>query len=285
MVKNIVSIESAINFIEKNLNGKISLETVAERNCYSKYYLHRIFADVTGITIHNYILRRQLTEGAGLLTFSKKPIIEIAFMCGYESQQAFSTAFKSMYKMSPAEYRKRQEFYPLQLKILLHKKLNLNISKKDIRFAEAVDIPDWMKFVDLIVDGFPHLDKSDYLQKLKSAIGKRQALVLKQKRAILGAVIFSSKRSSIEFMGVHPQYRSCGIQKLFLEKLMEEYLFGESVSITTYREKDKADTGYRNELIQLGFVEGELLTEFGYPTQRFIFYRRGHTLNGEDRTA
>ena len=41
--------------------------------------------------------------------------------------------------------------------------------------------------------------------------------------------------------------------------------------MTTYREGDKADTGYRNLLKQLGFAERELLVEFGYPTQRFVY--------------
>ena len=71
-------------------------------------------------------------------------------------------------------------------------------------------------------------------------------------------------------MGVHPQYRSYGIPKLFLDKLMNEYLPQQEISTTTYRENDKADTGYRNELKQLGFAERELLIEFGYPTQRFV---------------
>ena len=40
--------------------------------------------------------------------------------------------------------------------------------------------------------------------------------------------------------------------------------------VTTFREGDKADTGYRNTFIGLGFVEDELLVEYGYPTQRLI---------------
>ena len=40
--------------------------------------------------------------------------------------------------------------------------------------------------------------------------------------------------------------------------------------MTTYREDDKADTGHRDLLKQLGFAERELLVEFGYPTQRFV---------------
>ena len=45
---------------------------------------------------------------------------------------------------------------------------------------------------------------------------------------------------------------------------------GQEISTTTYRKQDKADTGHRDLLLQLGFAERELLTEFGYPTQRFV---------------
>ena len=77
---------------------------------YSKYHLHRLFAETVGMTVHDYVQRRQLTEAAKLLIFSDKPILEIAFQCGYESQQSFSAAFKSMYKLPPAAYRNNQNF-------------------------------------------------------------------------------------------------------------------------------------------------------------------------------
>ena len=51
---------------------------------------------------------------------------------------------------------------------------------------------------------------------------------------------------------------------------MNELLADRSISITTFREGDKADTGYRDAYLNLGFAEAELLTEFGYPTQRLI---------------
>ena len=44
---------------------------------------------------------------------------------------------------------------------------------------------------------------------------------------------------------------------------------GREISITTFRQGDKADTGQREAYKRLGFAEAELLTEFGYPTQRF----------------
>ncbi len=271
MENQVISIEIVIDYIENHLDGKLELETVANAVHYSKYHLHRMFTDTVGMTIHDYVLRRQLTEAAKLLVFSERPIIEIAFICGYESQQAFTTSFKSMYKLPPAEYRERQEFYPLQLRFSLHKKIStMEISKSNIRLAEMSDIPAWIKLVYLVIDGFPCLDETEYLEKLKYYIKAKQALIMKHEDIAVGVMGFSYDTGSIEFLGVHPQYRNKGVQKAFLDKLMEDYLPGREISITTYREKDRADTGYRDQLKELGFAEKELLVEFGYPTQRFV---------------
>jgi GNAT superfamily N-acetyltransferase len=86
-------------------------------------------------------------------------------------------------------------------------------------------------------------------------------------------MLFSYKTGSIDFMGTHPLYRKKGIPKAFLDKVIGDLLIGKDISITTYREGDKADTGYRKEILNLGFAEAELLIEFGYPTQRFMLQK------------
>lgn len=269
--KTVMSIETVIDYIEANLDGKLDLEMVAEAVHYSKYHLHRMFTSAVGMTIHDYVQRRQLTEAAKLLVFSDRPIIEVAFICGYESQQAFSSAFKSMYKIPPAEYRDNREFYPLQLRFALHRNVaNKVFTKNDICLAEKTDIPAWMNLMRLVIDGYPVMDEADYLSKLITAINEKCALVLKDNGVLIGAMAFSSQSGCIDFLGINPQYRKQGIQKLFLDALMEIYLPGQEISMTTYREGDKADTGHRDILKQLGFAEKELLIEFGYPTQRFV---------------
>ena len=242
--KSVIDIEAVISYIENNLDGKVELDTVARYVHYSKYYIHRMFTKTVGMTIHDYVVRRQLTEAAKLLVFSTKPIIEIAFICGYESQPAFTVAFKAMYKITP--------------------------SKSDIRLAKMEDISAWMELVRLVIDGYPNLNELEYIEKLKVCIEQRNALILEKQNTVVGVMAFSYDTGSIEFMGIHPQYRNKGIQKLFLDKLIEEYIPDREISTTTYRKHDRADTGYRNELMQLGFAERELLIEFGYPTQRFV---------------
>ena len=268
---SVTRIEAVIDYIESHLDGKLELETVAEAVHYSKYHLHRLFTDTVGMTIHDYVQRRQLTEAAKLLVFSDQPIIEIALICGYESQQSFSLAFKAMYKSPPAEYRENRCFYPLQLRFTLHRNMSaVKFTMQDIRLARREDVPDWMNLMRLVIDGYPVMDEADYSAKLEESIDEKRALVLKAGNVLIGAMAFTYSPGSIEFLGVHPQYRNRGIQRLFLDALLETYLPGQEISTTTYRDRDKADTGHRDLLLQLGFAEKELLTEFGYPTQRFV---------------
>jgi len=81
------------------------------------------------ITKNNYIQRRRLTEGARLLIFTDKQIMEIALFAGYETQQSFTIGFKSLFKCSPQAFRKKQDFYPLQLKFTVDGKEKLRGDK------------------------------------------------------------------------------------------------------------------------------------------------------------
>lgn len=277
MQNNIEKVIAAIDYIENHLSDKVDLELVAEAVHYSKYYLHRIFTKTVGLTVHDYVKRRQLTEAAKLLVFSDKPIIEIAFIAGYESQQAFSDIFKLMYKKSPGQYRNDEEFYPLQLRYILNKNpmaLDQKIDlEKAIQFASMEDIPKWIELVRLVVDGFPCLEEKQYMEQLKDCIQKKQALILKDNDIAIGIMGITIATGSIDFLGIHPQYRKQGITQAFLKKAISLLITSDEISVTTFREGDKADTGYRNIFKNLGFAEAELLVEFGYPTQRFVLQK------------
>jgi len=273
-MKNLDKVQAAIEYIESHLTQKLDLDAIAEAVHYSKYHLHRTFSKTVGLTVHEYLQRRQLTEAAKLLVFSNKPILDIALLAGYESQQAFTSIFKDMYKQSPNKYRQNEKFYPLQLKFEFEGNYNMLDSTKDfhwnITYASENDIPCWMNLVRLAIDGFPHLHEDEHIQTLQQRIKAKQALILKDGEIAVGIMLFSYKNGSIDFMGTHPLYKRQGIPRALLHKVAGELLKEKEISITTYREGDKADTGQRKEIIELGFAEAELLVEFGYPTQRFV---------------
>lgn len=89
-------------------------DALAQALHYSKYHLQHAFAEAMGLPLSEYALRRRLTRAARLLTSTRAPILDIALACGYESQQAFSAAFRAAYRCAPGRFRRERRFYPLQ---------------------------------------------------------------------------------------------------------------------------------------------------------------------------
>lgn len=139
---NLQVIRFLIDYIEDHISEEISLDKLADAAGYSKYHLHRIFTGLVGFSLHQYIMRRKLTEAAKALIFSNKSIIQISLEAGYDSQQAFMLAFKSMYKLTPQKFRLKHQFRPIQLKF----EVNGNLTKlkgdriMDIEMVEKEEV-------------------------------------------------------------------------------------------------------------------------------------------------
>lgn len=110
-------VEKVVEYIENHLSEDLSLNKIAKELSYSKFYIARSFAEKTGCTIFKYIQGRRLTIAAQKLVETQKPIIEIAYEAHYNSQQAFTLAFKQLYSVTPQIYRKNRIFYPKQTRI------------------------------------------------------------------------------------------------------------------------------------------------------------------------
>ncbi|MEK4628574.1 AraC family transcriptional regulator [Solibacillus sp. FSL R7-0682] len=98
-------IQNIIETLEANLLEQWQLENYARKIGYSKFYLTRQFKKETGLTIGAYIRKRRLAISALLLLHSELSILEISFECLFQSQEAFSRAFKELYNMPPGKYR------------------------------------------------------------------------------------------------------------------------------------------------------------------------------------
>lgn len=113
-------VKKALNYIEDNIGKELNVDKIAKNVGYSKFYLNRIFSEYTGITIYKYLQSRRLTIAAEKLIKTDEPITQIAFEAGYDSQQAFSLAFKQLYVYPPKIYRGIGVFAPKQNRISLH---------------------------------------------------------------------------------------------------------------------------------------------------------------------
>ncbi|TGB80739.1 AraC family transcriptional regulator [Escherichia sp. E4694] len=98
-------IQQLAGIIEGNLNSSLSVKVLAERSGYSERWLYKLFQDVTGISVAQYIRRRKLTLAALLLRHTSRRITDISLMYEFSSPQAFSRAFRQQFKVSPVQYR------------------------------------------------------------------------------------------------------------------------------------------------------------------------------------
>ena len=110
-------VKEVLDYIEKNLEKEINLDNISKNIGYSKFYLNRIFTTHTGITMYKYLQNRRLTVAAEKLVKTDKPITQIAYEAGYDTQQSFSFAFKQMYLYPPKIYRDIGVFMPKQNRI------------------------------------------------------------------------------------------------------------------------------------------------------------------------
>lgn len=97
--------ESAIDYIEQNLEQEISYScAAAEANCSTFHFL-RMFSVVTGTTLGEYIRRRRLSMAALQLSLEGGSIASLAARYGYDSPDAFARAFKREFDTTPSEAR------------------------------------------------------------------------------------------------------------------------------------------------------------------------------------
>jgi AraC family transcriptional regulator len=99
-------INLALNYVNDNLNKKISIEDLASAAHFSPFHFHRIFQTLMNESVGNYINRIKLEKASQKLSYTNKSILEISLDLGFSSIATFSRAFKNYFDSTPTHYRK-----------------------------------------------------------------------------------------------------------------------------------------------------------------------------------
>ncbi|MBS9425101.1 helix-turn-helix domain-containing protein [Photorhabdus caribbeanensis] len=105
MSENVVN--DIVRWLETQLqrNEGIKIATIADRSGYSKWHLQRVFKEVKGYTLGEYVRKRRLHEAARSLREENLPILDIALQYGFSSQATFTRIFKKHFNTTPARFR------------------------------------------------------------------------------------------------------------------------------------------------------------------------------------
>lgn len=101
------AISNSISYIENNLQDKLEMNELAEQIFFSKTHYQRLFQTVVGEPVMEYIKKRRLQQACQALLQTKTTILDIALQYGYTSHEGFTRAFKALYGMPPAQFRKK----------------------------------------------------------------------------------------------------------------------------------------------------------------------------------
>ncbi|EJA7359012.1 helix-turn-helix transcriptional regulator [Vibrio alginolyticus] len=96
--------QKAIKYIEGNIEKDITLEGLAAHMSMSIATLKRRLA-ADDLSFSQILKVKRINFAATQLRKSEKSITEIAFESGFKSAAHFSTAFKSVYNMTPKDFR------------------------------------------------------------------------------------------------------------------------------------------------------------------------------------
>lgn len=141
-------------------------------------------------------------------------------------------------------------------------------------FANENDIDSWMKLVREVRWNFPGLETEESLiehrQTVLKFIKSSEAICIKDRNTTVAVLLFSKEHNMICFLAVLPEYRKRGYASELMKTALENLDRTKEISVSTFREDDEKGTAPRALYKKFGFIEGELMEEFGYPNQKFI---------------
>lgn len=108
-------VSELLDWIEHNLDQSLTLDTIAAKSGYSKWHLQRLFKSFTGQTLGTYTRQRRLTMAATELRLTQNSVLRIADKYQFDSQQTFTRTFKKQFKITPAVYRRLDQWPSLGL--------------------------------------------------------------------------------------------------------------------------------------------------------------------------
>jgi transcriptional regulator GlxA family with amidase domain len=99
-------VQIVIDFMNANLQRRISLTELADAANLSPTHLSRLFKNQTKLSPGEYLIRLRMKKASHLLATSLLSIKQIMALVGYSDRSNFARHFKRYFDLMPSEYRK-----------------------------------------------------------------------------------------------------------------------------------------------------------------------------------
>jgi len=107
--KDLLLMQEIRAVIDEHYNEEHSIQAICKRFIISRDKLQAGFQELTNFTVHAYIIHLRMEKAARRLLESDDSIKVISMDSGYKRQRSFNKAFKSIFKLTPANYRRQHQ--------------------------------------------------------------------------------------------------------------------------------------------------------------------------------
>lgn len=94
-----------LEYINEHLNQDIKLTDLAQLLGMSQFHFSRLFKQSIGTAPYQYLLQQRIERAKLLLKQTNKSIVDIAFLCGFNSHSHLSKQFRQFTGITPKAYR------------------------------------------------------------------------------------------------------------------------------------------------------------------------------------
>ncbi|WP_405156800.1 AraC family transcriptional regulator [Paenibacillus sp. FSL K6-0108] len=100
-------LESVCAYLEEHYAEPIRLDQVAEHIKFSKFHVCKLFKEVKGITLMEYLNHFRIIKSEWALLFREESILDIAIGHGFNNVNSYNRLFKKYNDCTPSEFRKK----------------------------------------------------------------------------------------------------------------------------------------------------------------------------------
>jgi AraC family transcriptional regulator len=95
-----------LDMIEDRLSGRPSLTELAALLDVSTRYFCRAFRASTGLSPHQFVLRRRVERARGLIEQGELSLSETAIAAGFSDHSQMATTFRKLLHVRPSHFRR-----------------------------------------------------------------------------------------------------------------------------------------------------------------------------------
>lgn len=99
-------VNQIIDYINRHYTEEVTLDTLANRFHFSKYYISHLFKDYVGVSPYDYLIVRRLYNCNNLIR-SNYTVKEACFMVGFNNYSNFYRLYKKHFKITPQEFKEQ----------------------------------------------------------------------------------------------------------------------------------------------------------------------------------